>query len=492
MQRLGEFFAGLTRRVLPDPMVIACGLTLLAAGLAFVWPQSDELAKSSLCFRALGICRIWFEGVWNKGFLVFALQMCMVLLTGYGLAKAPPATRFLGFLAGRVNSNRSAVVLVAAVSCIGCWINWGFGLIASGVLAGRVRESLESRGRKCRYALIVAAAYAGMMIWHGGLSGSAPLRVANEGVKIATGGSSATVYDELPPIPITRTTLSPANLGLTLVMIIGVPLLFAAMAGGGGGEQHTNDEEPAAPDGPAANVSSLPAACHTPPFVPQDGRYEESIADRINRSRVIPLLIALGFVVVVVDQLLTSGAAAIGLNLVNTVFLTLGLILHRNLSEYVAAVAEGGRAVTGIVLQFPLYSGIQGIMFGAGLAAAMSQWFVGAAVSSAEWLHVSPGHTFPVATFLSAGLVNFFVPSGGGQWIVQGPIMCGAAVTLGAPIEQTVMAVSYGDQWTNMIQPFWAIPLMGLTGVNVRRFMGYCTLLMLIATPVFVLALLAF
>lgn len=168
----------------------------------------------------------------------------------------------------------------------------------------------------------------------------------------------------------------------------------------------------------------------------------------------------------------------------------MGLLLHRNLSEYAAALAEGGRAVTGIILQFPLYSGIQGIMFGAGLAAALSGWFAEASAAVANTLDLAPSTTFPVAAFLSAGLVNLLVPSGGGQWIVQGPIMCSAAVALDAPIEQTVMAVSYGDQWTNMTQPFWALPLAGLTGVDVRRFLGYCVLLMIVATPIFIVALL--
>lgn len=484
MYRLGDLFARLTRRVLPDPMVIACLLTLLTAGLALTWPKSDDLVALGMGARAVRVCRIWFDGVWNPGFLVFALQMCVVLLTGFGLAKAPPATRFLRFLASRVSSDRSAVIMVAAVSCVGCWINWGFGLIAAGVLAVQVRSEFVARGRKCRYALIVAAAYSGMMIWHGGMSGSAPLRVAKEGVRIATSANTATAAENLPPISVTRTIFSPANLGLTAVMILGVPFLLATMSGTGKTNGRTDDDDPVSPDKHAA--SPTPSA----PDAVKIAESDVSLADRINRSRAIPLLIALGFAVVIVDQLRESGVAAIGLNFVNTVFLTLGLALHRNLSAYVAAVAEGGRAVTGIVLQFPLYSGIQGIMFGAGLAAAMSHWFVDAAATSGAWLHVSSSHTFPIATFLSAGLVNFFVPSGGGQWIVQGPIMCGAATALGSPIEQTVLAVSYGDQWTNMIQPFWAIPLMGLTGVNVRRFMGYCTLLMLLSAPVFVIALL--
>jgi short-chain fatty acids transporter len=162
------------------------------------------------------------------------------------------------------------------------------------------------------------------------------------------------------------------------------------------------------------------------------------------------------------------------------------------LLSYVRAVTDGGRAIVGIVIQFPLYSGIQGVMFGSGLAVAISQWFVDASQWSAELLSVTVGETFPIATFFSAAVVNLSVPSGGGQWIVQGSIMCGAAQSLSTPIDQTVMAIAYGDQLTNMVQPFWAIPLMGMTKVNAREFMGYCALLMLLAIPVFCAALLLF
>ncbi len=475
MERLGQLFARVTRRVLPDPMVIACGLTLFVVLIAMVFPRTPDLREAGWLDRAPAVAAMWLDGVWNAGFLKFALQMCVVLLTGYGLAKAPAATRALHFLARRVRTNRSAVFLVTVVSCVGCWINWGFGLIAAGVLACRLRTELTRRGVRCQYALIVAGAYAGMMIWHGGLSGSAPLRMAKEGVRLTAAGSTGAAASPIV-IGIERTTLSGANLALSAMLVLGVPILLRRMAARdpNAGER-LPDDEPVAADEPSGGRSS-----------------GGTLADRLNRSRLISIALALLATGALLHQLAGRGTAAINLNFVNTVFLAMGLLLHGNLPAYVSAVAEGGRAVTGIVLQFPLYSGIQGVMAGAGIAAAMSQSFVEASHWFAATLHVAPGVTLPVATFLSAGVVNLFVPSGGGQWIVQGPIMCGAAAALSVPLPTTVMALSYGDQLTNMIQPFWAIPLMGLTGVNVREFMGYCTLLMLVATPVFIVALLAF
>ncbi|MHC4064574.1 MAG: TIGR00366 family protein, partial [Planctomycetota bacterium] len=418
MERLGGQFARVVQRVLPDPMVIACGLTLLVAAIALLAPPSDELAALATLPRIPAVARMWLDTVWNTKFLEFALQMCVVLLTGYGLAKAPLATRLLHSLAALATSNRSAVLLVTAVSCVGCWINWGFGLIAAGVLAARLRQELAAKGIRCQYALIVAGAYAGMMIWHGGLSGSAPLKVAKDGVTVSRTVDGAVTTERLAAISIGSTTLSPGNLLLTAILCIGIPLLMRSM--GSAAPREAGDPSDAIPatDRPAhvTPADAAPPAESAPP----------GIADRINRSRVIPFLIAAVAIVALGSQIHRRGTAAVNLNFVNTVFLTLGLLLHRNLIEYVAAVAEGGRAVTGIVLQFPLYSGIQGIMFGAGIAAAMSQAFVDAAQWSASAMNISPGHTFPIATFLSAGLVNLFVPSGGGQWIVQGPIMCSA------------------------------------------------------------------
>jgi len=471
LERLGDIFARFTERWLPDPMVIACGLTLFILILAIVAPGPGPLADLDVSGRAMTAAGLWLGGLWNKDFLEFALQMCVVLLTGYGLAKAPPATRFLHAVASRVGSDRSAVLAVGVVSCVGCWINWGLGLVAAGILAGRLGDEMRARGANRQHALIVAAAYSGMMIWHGGLSGSAPFRVAREGITLR---SERNGVEAIPSIAINRTTFSRANLLLTAVLIVSVPLLLRGMA------REDRRRRDAGGSGAPARVIVVGADEAATP------------AERVNRSRVLALAIALLGLVGLVRVLLRSGAAAIDLNFVNTIFLVCGLVLHRNLAEYVGAVAEGGRAVTGIILQFPLYSGIHALMRDGGIAEELSQSFVAASTWAAATLHVPAAVSFPVAAFLSAGLVNLFIPSGGGQWIVQGPIMAAAAKAMELPVEEAVMAVAYGDEWTNMVQPFWAIPLMGLTGVAVREFMGYCALIMLLAAPIFAVALLIF
>jgi len=489
MQRLGAFFARVAQRHLPDPLVLACVLTLVVGAVAWILPYDPALRAAGWGSRGAQLARIWLGGLWNPAFLTFALQMCVVLLTGFGLARAPVVLRGLRRLAAWPRSNRGAVALIAAVSCAGCWINWGFGLVFAGVLALEVRAALARRGVACQFALIVASAYVGMMIWHGGLSGSAPLKVAETGVTIATEAGEPL---KVPPVSVGRTTLSGSNLLLTTVLLVGIPLTLRGLASRTGA---------ADPDADAAADQETPATRRNEPkgnAVPQPGW-----ADRLNRSRAlaatIGVLVLVGVGVQVYDAMRTGGASrataalhAVNLNTVNSLFLALGILLHPHLASYVTAVTEGGRAIAGIVVQFPLYSGIQALMFGAGLAVALSNGFVDAAQWVADACGISSTTTFPLATFASAGIVNFFVPSGGGQWIVQGPIMCQAAHGLGVSVPQTVMAIAYGDQLTNMVQPFWAIPLMGLTRVDARAFLGYCALLMLLAAPVMAIGLLLY
>jgi len=486
MQRLGAFFTRLAQRYLPSPFALACMLTLFVCLTALVFPQSDALRGSAASERTQRVVGMWFQGVWNTGFLEFGLQMCVVLLTGFGLARAPVAQRGLRRLARAPRTNRGAAGLVALCSGVGCWINWGFGLILAGILAVEVRQALRERGVRCQFALIVAAAYVGMMIWHGGLSGSAPLKVAADGVTIETTVAGVPQPRTIAPITVDATLLSRANLLLSAALIAGAALVFRALGAREVLEADDGDELQPAPPAPPEAIRP------------------RTLAERLDHSRALPVLIAALLLAGVVVQVLErrhggpgeswflAGLRSLHLNTVNSLFLALGLMLHPSLHSYLSAVAEGGRAIVGIVLQFPLYGGIQGLMVGAGLAAALSEAFVGGAQSVAELIGVSPSHTFPLATLASAGLVNFFVPSGGGQWIVQGPIMCQAAEALHVPLAQTVMAVAYGDELTNMVQPFWALPLMGMTRVDARAFMGYCALIMLLAVPVFAAALMLY
>ncbi len=173
-------------------------------------------------------------------------------------------------------------------------------------------------------------------------------------------------------------------------------------------------------------------------------------------------------------------SGGINTNIMNLIFLTTGLILTRSPVHYMDLALAEGRGVAAILLQFPFYAGIMGIMTGTGLATVLAAWFV--SFSTAE--------TLPFWGMISGGLINLFVPSGGGQWAVQGPVMIEAAKTLGADMPRVAMGVAIGDQWTNLLQPFWAIPVLAIAGLKVRDIMGYTAVMFIWCGIIFGLGLL--
>ena len=315
---------------------------------------------------------------------------------------------------------------------VASFFNWGFGLVVGALLA----RELAKKVKNMDYALVVAAGYSGFVIWHGGISGSIPLAVASKGhlVEKLTG-----------IIPTTATIFSSWNLIITWTIIITLPILFKLMT--------PSDSEVKVVD-PALLVEpeeEKPPVNHT-------------LATWLENSVAINMLFGLMGVLYLGDYFFKNGFGNLSLNIVIMVFFIAGVILHMTPINYVRAVDQAIKGAGGIALQFPLYGGIQGIMVSSGLAGIIANWFIS----------FSTAYTFPLFTFFAGGVINMFVPSGGGQWIVQGPINIPAGIALGVDPAKVVMGIAYGDQWTNMIQPFWALPLLGIAKLGVRDIMGYC------------------
>ncbi len=287
--------------------------------------------------------------------------------------------------------------------------------------------------------------------------GSAPLLVATKGHFLEK---------ELGIIPVSKTILSPMNIVICIILLGMIPLIFYFMS--------PKDE---------AEIVSIediaPQLLEEPKEVTEEEKKAWTTADKLENSVTLSMLIGLGGLIYIIYYFATKGFK-LNLNIVNFTFLIVGIILHKRPINYVRAIADGVRGCAGIILQFPFYAGIMGMMKYSGLVGVIAGWFV--AISTAK--------TYPIFTYLSACIVNIFVPSGGGQWAVQGPIMVKAAKMLHFSIPKTIMALAYGDQWTNLLQPFWAIPLLGICGVRARDIMGYCMALMFIGIPVFIILLL--
>ena len=429
-------------RWLPDAFLFAIILTLIV----FV---------AAMCATGMGPIEIiakWGDqkgGFWNL--LAFSMQMALVLVFGSAMASAKPCKKALRTVAGLCHNEKQAILVTTFVSTICCWLNWGFGLVIGALLAKEVVRRVPS----VDYPLLIASAYSGFVIWHAGLSGSIPLQLA-EGYKIFAG----TEQEMVLTASTTDTIFHPMNLIMCGVILLAMPFVNYAM--------HP-DKDHAITIDPTLLVDEEE----------KDYGKPETPADKMEHSKILwAILVIAGFAYIIYYfATLEEGksvAAALNLNIVNFIFLFLGILLHGDLRRYVDAIGEAAAGAAGILLQFPFYAGIMGMMtvrneVGVCLAGVISDFFVS----------ISNNVTFPMWTFLSAGIVNFFVPSGGGQWAVQGPIMMPAGLEMGIENGRTAMAIAWGDQWTNMIQPFWALPALGIAKLSARDIMGYLVVVLL-------------
>lgn len=455
ISRLGSLIAGVFRRTCPDPFVIAILLTLLTAGLCLVF---TEAGPWQVVEAFAGDAK---SGVW--GLLTFSMQMCLVLVTGHALASSPPVSRIVQFLAQRPGSAAQAAALVALVAGACAVVNWGLGLIVGALMAREVGRAMAGKGLRVHYPLLVAAGYVGLMVWHGGLSGSAPLKVTNlHDLQEILGAELAA---QVQPLPLQSTIGSTMNIVITGGLVLLAPAFFAML------HPKRDDEIETFTDFRVpTHIVSGSDACED-----QDTRVHLDEApttapEWLERTPWLALLFAALLVAALIAAVLKlTSIGRIDLNHINLAMLILGLILHGSAARYVRAVDEAVRGCGGIILQFPLYAGIMGMMSGTGLGEQIAS-----AIS-----RTTDADTLPLMTFISASVVNLFVPSGGGQWAVQGPIVVKSALSAGVDPAKMVMALAYGDQLTNMLQPFWALPLLAITGVRARDIVGYTAVVMI-------------
>ena len=433
-------------RYMPEPFIFAVALSIIVFIAALF---ATDLGPVGLIMAWGGDSGFW-------GLLSFSMQMALVLVFGSAMAEAPICKRVLGSIASLARSKRSAIMITTAVSLICCWLNWGFGLVVGALLA----KEIARRVRGMDYRLLIASAYYGFVIWHVGISGSIPLSMVEgktfDGVFYQAGLGESIFH--------------PVNLAIVLVILIVLPLVNYSMHPD---EEHTFHVDPSL-------LTEEKERVYT----------KDTPAEKLEHSKILLFLTCAAGIAFVVVYFIRQGKANISvgnsltLNLVNFILLFLGLILHGDLRRYVDAIGEAAHGAAGILLQFPFYAGIMGMMTTAGsngvsLAGVISDFFVS----------ISGPVTFPLLTFLSGGLVNMFVPSGGGQWAVQGPIVMKAAQELGVNYGLSVTALAWGDAWTNMIQPFWALPALAIAKLSARDIMGFLVTVLLVTGVIISLGL---
>jgi short-chain fatty acids transporter len=423
LDSLAQPFVKFVDKCYPDAFLFVIILTFITFLLSLSFTDSSSIE----------IINAWGNGL--PKLFTFTAQICIIMITAHALAHTDPIERLLNKVGSLPTSANQAYAIVAFVSGVASLFAWSFGLIVGGLIAKFVAMGCQKKSIKVHYPLIVASAYSGYVIWHMGYSSSAALFVASE---------NHSLVDKIGVLPVTETIFSSFNIIMALVTLLIITILAPLMR--------------------PKNSKNIIEVDAKKLFKNEKKGINKisNIAEVIENNRKISFLFGFVILFFILNTFYTEGFS-LDLNIVSWTFLCLGLLLSNSSIHYVKLVNNAAITVGPIILQYPFYAGIMGIMADTGLINILANKIV--LFSSTE--------TLPFFSFLSGGLVNMFIPSGGGQWAVQGPVMIEAAEMLGVNPSFVVLGVAYGDQWTNMIQPFWTIPLLAIAGLHMRQIMGY-------------------
>ena len=413
-------------------------IALLLSGIVFILVVIyTRPAYQNPAYYGFEILKFWQKGFWEL--LEFTLQMILILVFGYSLAISEHVNKWISKLSNMADSNVKAVLLTGTVTMLAGYINWGFGLVLGAVLARKIGEVNSLKGIPINYPLIGAAGYLGMLVWHSGLSGSSTLKVAEKGHFLE---------DTIGLVSVADTVFSKQNILINLILVVSLLLALFFL-----GRKNSKNQ-----------IVSF--------------KNEGVLVQSKTGKGFIGTLIGIVILLLCLSDFIFSQQGNLGffdLNFVNFLLLGIGLVLFRNLKDYVKSLEAGLQSATDILIQFPFYAGIMGMIKYSGFLEDLGSML--ANVSSAE--------TIPLLSFFSAALVNLFIPSGGGQWAIQGPILMESAINLGVKPSVMVLSFAYGDQLTNMLQPFWALPLLSITGISAKDILKYTVYFFLCGLLVF-------
>jgi short-chain fatty acids transporter len=431
-------------QVMPDPFVLSICLTLFVAVLAMLIAPTGTLPT---------LLDSWYTGTF--GILGFALQMILILATGYAIAEAPIVQRGLRALAAHAHTPTRAALLVFPVVAVAAWLNWGLGLIVGALLSREIARRVD-----VDFAWLVAGSYSAWSICNSGLSSSIALSQASHGnalnlVEKATG----------QVVPLSETIFAPFVFIPTVLVVVVMTAIFIKMhpkAENVLAFRQSGEEAADAPsDDPHARASSATSLA---------ARLEQSMLGTL-------LLLALGIGYLAV----TWHKEGFDLDINNTIliFLMIGLALQRTPIAYANSIRRAARQTGSMLLQYPMYGGIMGIMKGTGLASMIAKAFV----------TIASPVTLPLWSYLSSLIITLLVPSAGGHWAVQGPFVLPAALSLHASVPRTAMGVAMAENVSNMLQPFWAVPIVAIAGIRIQRVMGYTAVTFAVSLVIYAVAL---
>lgn len=446
LERFALRSTALAERWIPDAFVFALVATLVVLGAAYV---ADPTVRRS----PLRLIDAWGNGFWTL--IPFTLQMSMIVIGGYALASAPPVFHLISRVATWPRTPKGAVALVAVVAMVTSLLNWGFSLIVSALLAREVARRVPSAD----YRALGASSFLGLgTVWAQGLSGSAALmmaRTASMPPRLAeiVGGE----------IPLTATIFLWQSIVCVVVLIAVVTVVVWLYAPGEGRARTAVDL--------GINLGPTEPARIAPAAVP---------GERLERSPIVLLpIVVVGFVYLARSiagrsSNLAEALNALDFNNINLLLLMLGALLHWTPASLMRAVREATPATWGVLLQFPFYAGIFGIMTDTRLSEAIARLFVRASSTT----------LYPGFILIYSGVLGVFVPSGGAKWMIEAPYVLEGARLLGVSDGWMVVTYNLGEAIANLLQPFWMLPILALLGLRARDIMGYTYLLALVLFPI--------
>jgi short-chain fatty acids transporter len=429
---------------MPDAFVFALGGTLLVAVAAFM---VDPAVRAS----PLRLVDAWGSGFWSL--IAFTMQMAMMIIGGYVLASSPPVFRLIARLAAQPRTGKGAVLLVAVVAMVSSLFNWGFSLIIGAILAREVARRVPTAD----YRALGASSFLGLgTVWAQGISSSAALQMASA--------------SSMPPklaqmfgvVPLTETIFKWQSIVCVIIELAVVSLVVWMYAPGP--ERARNAASLGIDLGPVK-----------PPALPRPTTPGESL----DHSPVLLLIVvAIGFVYLVRVIMLRSSSLsnalnALDFNNINLFLLMLGALLHWTPASLMRAVRDATPATWGVLLQYPFYAGIFGLMTATKLSDAIAGAFV----------HASTRFLYPGTIVLYSAVLGMFVPSGGAKWMIEAPYVLEGARALSVPYGWMVVTYNLGEAIANLLQPFWMLPTLALLGLKARDIMGYTYLVALALLP---------
>ncbi|MGN0658427.1 MAG: TIGR00366 family protein, partial [Emergencia sp.] len=427
---LGAGFVDWCNRWIPNALVLAFLLTILVAVLCIIFTDSPLISSTE---TSTSLVDAWTGGFWNL--LTFSMQMALVMLTGYILASAPICKRGLTRLAQIPNNAVTAMLMCGIVTLILFWIHWGLGMMASIVLGQQVLAASVRKGYKIHMPSLVAYIYACELCCNG-ISQAAPLNAATAGF-LRSLTADETVASYVPEIiPLSDTCLTPSIFIQNICLFIIVTAISYFMMP----KKDENIEE----------IGYAFAEELTAPEPPK--KKAETPAEWINNSPLLNYVIGIAGMIFVVRTLMQSGIVGISLNNYNFMMLMLGLLLCVTPEQFCKCVMGAIGSTWGIIIQFPFYAGIFGLITYTGFNDVIVSLFTS----------ISTTESFPTVSFIYSSIMNMVVPSGGSKFVIEAPYLLQVCQELQVDIPDVINAYTVGDMTTNIIQPFWALPFMGL------------------------------